>query len=715
MVKQFRQHIQELPGRMSVKWKILAPFCALVAVIGLLLIGVFFAFFMRYHENAVAHRAEDTSLGIVYALETMGSFSELERYVTTVAAEPDVDLILVVEPASGKVLLSNRRAYQGLPVTDLPDADLKDGVRTILDDPSRLKKLSWSGDVATYAASTSTLMLEGNTAVDLTVFVRLRTRYVTAQSSLMAQQLGLVLLVGLSLAMLVVSRVLFDLVISPLLKLTDIAQTRAVDAETMEPFTRRRDEFGQLARSVLSSFTEARENAERFARLAQSDTLTGLGNRVMFKDRLKLSLARAERSGKSVALMVLDLDNFKDVNDTLGHDVGDKLLIRVADILRENSRATDTVVRLGGDEFAIIVDELERVDTVVAQANRILGTLSEIQEIGGHEVHPGASIGITAYPQDGREGEVLLKNADLALYRAKAEGRRNIQFYRHELHLRVVERNAIERDLRTALAERQFELYYQPKVDLTTGKVAGAAALIRWRHPDRGMIPPDVFIPVAEKNGLVCDLTDWVLDEACRQVRSWMDQGIDPVPVAINVSALDLRRPEFTDRVAATLVHAGVSPKYLEIEVTESTMMHDVDQVIGTLRRLRALGVSISIDDFGTGYSSLAYLKQFPVQRLKIDRSFVNDMSDDVNTHAIPQLIIDLARNLGVSVLAEGVETDKQRVMLTDMGCEEAQGYLFSAPIPSASFEELLRAKTGFTGADADEPGAAKVTVVSVA
>ncbi|MEQ9143350.1 MAG: EAL domain-containing protein [Parvibaculaceae bacterium] len=715
MVKQFRQHILELPGRMSVKWKILAPFCALVAVIGLLLIGAFFIFFMRYHETAVAQRAEDTSLGIVYALETMGSFSELERYVTTVAAEPDVDLILVVEPGSGKVLLSNRRALQGLPVANLPDGDLKDGVRTILDDPSRLQKLSWSGDVATYAASTSTLMFEGNKAVDLTVFVRLRTRYVTAQSSLMAQQLGLVLLVGLSLAMLVVSRVLFDLVISPLLKLTDIAQTRAVDAETMEPFTRRRDEFGQLARSVLSSFTEARENAERFARLAQSDTLTGLGNRVMFKDRLKLSLARAERSGKSVALMVLDLDNFKDVNDTLGHDIGDKLLMRVADILRENSRATDTVVRLGGDEFAIIVDELERVDNVVAQANRILAALSQIREIGGHDVHPGASIGITAYPQDGREGEVLLKNADLALYRAKAEGRKNIQFYRHELHLRVVERNAIERDLRAALADGQFELFYQPKIDLKTGKVAGAEALIRWRHPDRGMIPPDVFIPVAEKNGLVCDLTDWVLDEACRQVRSWMDQGIDPVPVAINVSALDLRRPEFTDRVAATLVHAGVSPKYLEIEVTESTMMHDVDQVIGTLRRLRALGVSISIDDFGTGYSSLAYLKQFPVQRLKIDRSFVNDMSDDVNTHAIPQLIIDLARNLGVSVLAEGVETDKQRVMLTEMGCQEAQGYLFSAPIPSASFEELLRAKTGFSGADAGGPAAANVTVVSVA
>jgi diguanylate cyclase (GGDEF)-like protein len=681
---------------LSVKWKILAPFCFLAGVIGLSLIALFFVAFSRYQDSVVEDRAKHLSNSIVYALETMRYHTELERYVAILGAEADVDLLLIVDPETEYVFVSNRVAFRESMARDLSDGALVSEVVESIEEPSSRGMLMWGANTASYAVVAPSLRLDGARSRELVIFVRLKTKSVTAQSSGMAQQLVIGLLAALALAMLVASKLLYDLVISPLSKLSAIAHARTVDPKTMAPFTRRLDEFGELSRSVLQSFTEARENANRFEVQAQSDSLTGLGNRVLFKERLHMALAHAERSGKIVALMILDLDNFKDVNDTLGHDVGDQLLQRVATILKESSRQVDTVVRLGGDEFAIIADDLDRIDGVVVHANRILTALSEPQMINGHEVHPGVSIGITSYPQDARDPDVLLKNADLALYRAKAEGRGNIQLYRHELHLKVIERNAIERDLRTAIAEEQFVLYYQLKVDTETGGIVGAEALIRWRHPERGMIPPDVFIPVAEKNGSICKLTDWVLAEACAEIRRMMDSGLPPVSVAVNVSALDLRRPDFTDQVAATLVRSGVSPKYLEIEVTESTVMHDVDQVIGTLRRLRALGVSISIDDFGTGYSSLAYLKQFPVQTLKIDRSFVSDMTDDLNSHAIPQLIVDLARNLGVSVIAEGVETEEQRELLLSMGCGQAQGYLFSPPVPSAAFVEMLEEKVCF-------------------
>ncbi len=677
-------------NRLSVKWKLLVPFCALTAIVGILLIALFFSLFGGYQSMVVTDRAKHSSNSIVYALETMHGIDEIERYVSIVAAEPDVELLLVLDPVSRTILVSNRKALFGAGIDALEDNVLGQDLAMAVEGAEPRLNLDWDNGRADYSVTTATLVTADVGFANATVFVRLKTSYITAQSSVMAMQLVIGLVIGLAIAMLVASKLLLDFIVTPLSSLRDIAQTRQVDAANMAPFTNRQDEFGELSRSILMSFTEASENAERFALQAQSDSLTGLGNRVLFQERLQHCLSRAERSGKLVALMILDLDHFKDVNDTLGHHVGDQLLIHVANILRENSRQVDTVVRLGGDEFAIILDDLDRIDGVVAQANRILQSLAKMESICGHDVHPGASIGITAYPQDGREPDVLLKNADLALYRAKAEGRGNIQLYRHELHLRVIERNAIERDLRTALNEGQFVLYYQPKIDLSDGRVAGAEALIRWVHPERGMIPPDVFISVAEKNGLICDLTDWVMEDACRQVRAWLDAGIEPVSVAVNVSALDLRRPDFTDRVAAILVSAGVSPKYLEIEDTESTMMHDVDQVIGTLRRLRALGVSISIDDFGTGYSSLAYLKKFPVQRLKIDRSFVIDMTENVNSHAIPQLIIDLARNLGVNVLAEGVETESQRDILASMGCNEAQGYLYSAPVPVEKFEALL-------------------------
>jgi len=707
--------VSSLLNRMSVKWKVLILFCTMVGVIGILLIGLSFTLFSNYQDSVVADRAHHTSDSIVYALETMERLSQLERYVAIVGAEPDVDILLVIDLATGSVLASNKGILRDGNVRSIEDANLREDILRVLSGDVPMSEINWQGDRASYIVKAPTLILATGDVVETLVFVRLKARYITAQSSDMAQQLLIGLIVGLMLAVIMASKFLYDLVISPLSKLRDITQSRAVDKVSMAPFTRRMDEFGELARGILTSYTEARETAEQFAWQAQHDSLTDLGNRTMFQERLHTCLAHAERSGKLVALMILDLDHFKEVNDTLGHHIGDQLLIKVADILRQNVRDIDTVIRLGGDEFAIIVDELDQVDGVISQANGILEALTETHVVGGHDVHIDASIGITVYPHDGRDPDVLLKNADLALYRAKEEGRGNIQLYRHELHLRVIERHAIERDLRIGINANQFVLYYQPKVDLSTGDIAGVEALIRWRHPERGLVAPDVFIPVAEESGIICDLTDWVLTEACRQIREWMDEGVGPVSVAVNVSALDLRRPDFTDRVAATLIGAGVSPKYLEIEVTESTMMRDVDQVIGTLRRLRAFGVSISIDDFGTGYSSLAYLQRFPVQRLKIDRSFVMDMSMDVNSHAIPRLIIDLARNLGVGVLAEGVETQEQREILTSMGCEEAQGYLFGAPVPAETVESLLRRKVNFPARQLEETNADEASSISVA
>jgi len=298
-----------------------------------------------------------------------------------------------------------------------------------------------------------------------------------------------------------------------------------------------------------------------------------------------------------------------------------------------------------------------------------------------------------------------MKNADLALSRAKQEGAGACVLYRHELHLRAIERNSIERDLRTAIAKRELTLFYQPKVDAVTGRMTGAEALIRWRHEERGFISPAVFIPVAERCGLIVPLTKWVLDEACRQNREWQVQGLPKIGIAVNVSAIDLRRTDLTDTIANTLIERELSPHYLELEITESMVMQDVDMVIGTLRRLRSLGISISIDDFGTGYSSLAYLKRFPVKRLKIDRSFICDVADKRDGNVIPKVIIDLAHALGMTVIAEGVETANQYNILRDLGCDEIQGYFTGRPMPAAEFEVFLRnAPAGKPDSDAATP-----------
>ena len=496
------------------------------------------------------------------------------------------------------------------------------------------------------------------------------------------------LIVAIIVSILTISLIVHRVVITPIEALSGFAGRKLAPPR---PAGGMQDEISLVARALSDAFADSDAKDKMLQRLASTDGLTSLGNRGWFKEALAQAIADRGEERSLVGVLVFNLDKFKDVNDTLGHDAGDRLLQRTADILKSCTRDGDKIARIGGDEFGLILPGLRSADEALDLSYRFVRAVGAPIRLGPHELQPSCSVGITLFPQDGRDPDTLLKNADLALSRAKMEGSGTSLLYRHELHLRAIERNSIERDLRAAIRQGDLELFYQPKVDVATQRIAGAEALVRWRHPERGYIPPDIFVPVAEKSGFIGELTKWVMNEACRQVRHWQDMGLARVTVAVNVSAGDLRRPDLTDMIANTLVKHSVSPQYLELEVTESMVMQDVDVVIGTLRRLRGLGIGIGIDDFGTGYSSLAYLKRFPVKRLKIDRSFVRDLGSFGEGRVIPKVIIDLAHALEVKVVAEGVETAEQLHALAELGCDEAQGYFLGRPMPSDEFEAFLR------------------------
>ena len=463
----------------------------------------------------------------------------------------------------------------------------------------------------------------------------------------------------------------------------------AFDAQEIKVLTDLADDLAY----GISSLREARERQRVQRQLehqAAFDTLTGLANRVTLHARLQQSMADARRQGRRVAVMLLDLDRFKLVNDSLGHHSGDHLLSSVARRLQGSVRECDTVARLGSDEFVVLLKDIRSAAEAAGVAAALLKEVAQPQVLDGCELRPAASIGVSLFPDDAQDMAALLRNADTAMGHAKAAGGNRFHFFAPEMNQRVAARLALEADLRRALERGELLVHYQPQVSLRGGEVVGAEALVRWRHPRRGMVSPADFIPLAEETGLIDALGEWVLREVCRQQRQWLDQGFKVPPVAVNLSARQFRHPDLVGLVAQALREHALQPELLGLEITESAAMHDVESAIATVTRLRALGVGLSLDDFGTGYSSLSHLKRFPLDHLKIDRSFVSDLATDSDSAAICNAVVGLAHSLGLRVVAEGVETESQMQFLRRQRCDELQGYLFSRPLPAAEYAALL-------------------------
>jgi len=441
---------------------------------------------------------------------------------------------------------------------------------------------------------------------------------------------------------------------------------------------------------VHSDITDAKTHQDELVRQANHDSLTGLPNRNLLWDRIDGACARAQRYGSFVAIAFLDLDNFKLVNDSLGHTVGDHLLCAVAARLQGALRATDTVARQGGDEFVLVLSDQKSEQSVSAELQRIVASFSKAFAVDGKDVFITASVGVALYPQDAKDPETLMKSAELAMYRTKEAGRNSYQLFTLEMQTSVTERLALEGMLRRALERGEFSLHYQPQVDLRTNLVFGCEALLRWNQPNLGMIAPAKFIPLAEETGMIVQIGEWIVRTACLQNKAWQDAGLPAVSVAVNISARQFREKNLLPAVAKILAETGLSPAQLELEVTESVIMHDEERVIADLRTFRDMGIKLSVDDFGTGYSSLSYLKRFPVDRLKIDQSFVRDITSDADDAAIAQAVITLGHTLNLRVIAEGVETPEQLAFLRRHQCDEIQGYLFGKPMPAEEFGKLL-------------------------
>jgi diguanylate cyclase (GGDEF)-like protein/PAS domain S-box-containing protein len=450
------------------------------------------------------------------------------------------------------------------------------------------------------------------------------------------------------------------------------------------------DEITHYA-GIFSDITKMKLTEERLERLAHYDPLTELPNRMLFRDRLKLALLKAQRTGMQLAVLFLDLDRFKYINDTMGHPVGDQLLLAVAKRLTSCVRKSDTVARLGGDEFTIILEDFADMRSLAFLARKITARLAEPFSLDKTRVFVTASMGVALYPHDGKDVDLLIQNADTAMYQAKEQGKNRCRFFSEEMNIRASQRLELETSLRMALRNDEFVLYYQPQLELATGRVSGGEALIRWNHPQLGLMSPGRFIPVAEDTGLIVLLGEWVLKTACEQAVQWHKEGFSSLRVAVNVSGNQMEGDAGIQTVSRVLSETGIDPQRLELEMTESTLMADSDESVRMLHGFKKLGIRLSVDDFGTGYSSLSYLRRFPIDKLKVDRSFIKDISGSAGDKAIAKAIIALGHSLNLKVIAEGVETEEQLAFLKDHNCDEIQGFYFSRPLTTEAFADMLR------------------------
>ncbi|MDX1584996.1 MAG: EAL domain-containing protein, partial [Thermoanaerobaculia bacterium] len=454
---------------------------------------------------------------------------------------------------------------------------------------------------------------------------------------------------------------------------------------------------------VVRDVTERTQAEEQIRHLAYHDPLTELPNRLLFRDRLNVALNHATRHRERLAVLFLYLDRFKVINDSLGHNAGDALLQGVAKRVRDAVRDSDTVARLGGDEFSVLAPALRQQEDAIAIARKVLDVIRAPFNLEGRELFVTTSIGVSIFPEDGEQADELIKNADTAMYQAKERGRNNIQPFNEVVNVRTLERLALENGLRRGLARSEFEMYYQPIVDLESGNVHGCEALLRWNHPDSGLIPPGNFIWLAEETGLMIPIGSWVLNEAASRIGEWHRKGLGDLSMAINVSASQIQQKDFIEQVRSAIDRADIAPEFLEIEITESYAMEDPQASAATLAELKEVGVSISVDDFGTGHSSLSYLKSFPIDTLKIDASFVRDMIDDEDTAEIVNAIIAMGHNLRLKVVAEGVEQEEHRVRLLEKRCDRVQGFMYSRPLSADAFEAFMRKRQSGKGRRREE------------
>ncbi len=442
---------------------------------------------------------------------------------------------------------------------------------------------------------------------------------------------------------------------------------------------------------VFHDVSAARAMSMQMTHSAHHDTVTNLPNRLLLSDRITQSIALALRQSRPFALLFLDLDHFKNINDSLGHASGDALLQSVSKRLLSCVRGSDTVSRQGGDEFAVLLPEITHPEDAAKCAAKIILALNAPHSIGGRDLYISGSIGISVYPKDGIDAETLIRNADMAMYHAKDRGRGNFQFFEAQMNLKAVERQSLEGELRRALKQKEFLLHYQPVVNLDSAEITGAEALIRWQHPDRGLLPPSQFVKIAEDCGLIVQIGRWVMGEACRQARAWQSAELPHLRIAVNVSAVEFRERGFVENVRMILSETGLEARYLELELTERVLMEDAESTASALNELKKMGVHLAVDDFGTGYSSLSYLRQFPIDVLKIDQSFVRQITSDFDDSTIITAIISMGKSLKHVVVAEGIETEAQRTYLQTQHCPEGQGYLFSRPVSAPQFANLLQ------------------------